>query len=122
MLLNNFIIIIFCVEIQNSSPNLNKQLLKLELSGDITEVKRITFLDERGEPLRKNIEFTLNKKAEELTEDTESIEPTSGNEIDIETESIPNTPFYVKIAGTDINGTLIFRMCITYTILFLTNL
>lgn len=81
--------------------------MKLELSGDIAEVKKITFLDERGEPLRKNIQFTLNKKAEELTEDTESIDPTSGNEIDLETESIPNTPFYVKIGGTDINGMLV---------------
>lgn len=82
----------------------------MELSGDIAEVKKVTFLDEKGEPLRKNIEFTLNKKAEELNDDTESIEPsTNGNEIDIETETIPDTPFYVKVRGKDANGKITTR-------------
>lgn len=87
----------------------NRKLIKVEFSGDITKINRVTFVDENGETLIDNVGFMVNKsKTEDLTDDVENIETDADNELSIEAEEIPHIPFYIRVNGKDINGTLFF--------------
>lgn len=83
----------------------NKKVMKVKFSDDITDINRITFINENGKTLSDNVRYSWNKlKKEDLTNDAEIIETNTDKEINIEAETIPNGSFFVKVDGTDTNG------------------
>lgn len=84
-----------------------KKQIKIEFSGDVLSVDQVTFVDQNGNVLQDAAkeDLTFNTiKNQELTEDTESIETNVGNQLNIEAESLPDVPFYIKINGKDVKG------------------
>lgn len=84
-----------------------KKQIRIEFSNDVMDIDQVTFVDQNGDVLKdaSKEDLTFNTiKNQELTEDTESIETNVGNQLNIESENLPDVPFYVKITGKDAKG------------------
>lgn len=94
-----------------TDANTNKRFIKVEFSDDITKVNTVTFVDENGETLIDNVDFTVSKtQNQDLTDDVETIETDNTNELNIEAEEIPDRPFYILVNGKDGRGTFLSRV------------
>lgn len=71
----------------------------LESSLPIKGVEKVALVDEHGRVLKENVRFT--RKKEDLVEGAPT---TADNGVNIETDNVPDA-FYVKIDGTDGEGT-----------------
>lgn len=84
---------------------IRRKVMKLGITGDITSITNITFVNKNGDPILDNINPKFDQNWQKyLTENIDDIETDQKKELDIELKKLPQEPFYAEINGKDSKG------------------
>lgn len=82
----------------------NKKIVKVGVTGDVSSISNISFVNKDGNPILSNVKFTLDKDWENhLTEHIDHPENTK-KELKIDVDKVPKDSFYAVIDGKDSKG------------------